>query len=72
MKTSFPGNIRKVTSGILVAFSLFCIINPWGNFSFATVNMSGNSIVGANNGYVNISNSGSYPITLNFNGTLNV
>jgi hypothetical protein len=70
MKTVFLKKIRKVTSGTLVLALLFPMLSPLGDLAFASVNPTGNTISGGNNNYVNLSNSGSYPITLGFSGVL--
>lgn len=60
-----------MTSVIMVMAMLFSLLGfSIGTQVFATVTVTWNSISGSNNGYVNLTNSGSYPVNLTFSGIL--
>ncbi|MDD4530315.1 MAG: S-layer homology domain-containing protein [Candidatus Gracilibacteria bacterium] len=70
MNTFIIRKLKKAVSGITVFTLFFSILNPWGNLVNATIDTIGNSVMGLNNGYINLANSGSYNVSFDFSGTL--
>ncbi|MDD2565357.1 MAG: ice-binding family protein [Candidatus Gracilibacteria bacterium] len=67
----FKSFIKKSTSLLTVSTMLFSFLSPAILYvAFAAVNITGNTISGGNNSFVNLTNSGSYPITFTFSGLL--